>query len=561
MLSTKTSGTTKSVVVVGKESVGKSHLISALTGRTAGESNFRGSTVSVQCYRLGTTDYIDTPGILRTSDTETTRLALAELDKNDLVLLVVQATHLDEDLRDMLPLLIGKQGAVVVTFWDKVQLGEAAFEAIERLSAEAGVSLIPVNARLLTMRDRQRIDAVLSEPRTFVRQSLGVRAGWRIEPKPGLLEHRVAGPWIALLLLLLPALLTIYGANRFADLLHPIVAGWVEPWIAAVNATWPAWLRILLTAQQGEFGYGLLNMGPFLLVWALPTVLMFSLILAGYKASGLVERINTALHPWVRPLGLSGRDVVRVMIGFGCNVPAVISTRSCSSCARGPAISAIAFGAACSYQLPATLAVLAAGAASTRQNATTLTLIFMSYLLVTTLLYLRLTAAAEARSSLNVLMTPGRPFMQWPTPMAMWRESWGTIQQFFVQALPIFGVICVLASLLAQWGVLDVASSVLGPVMHVFNLPPQAALPVVLASIRKDGIFLFTANDRLDMPLTASQTLTAVYLAGVLLPCLVTALTIGRETSWLGAGRLLVRQAAFAILFSIVLAWSGRWLL
>jgi Fe2+ transport system protein B len=44
----------------------------------------------------------------------------------------------------------------------------------------------------------------------------------------------------------------------------------------------------------------------------------------------------------------------------GCNVPAVISTRGCSSCSRGTCISAIAFGSACSYQFGATLGVFSA---------------------------------------------------------------------------------------------------------------------------------------------------------------------------------------------------------
>jgi Fe2+ transport system protein B len=66
--------------------------------------------------------------------------------------------------------------------------------------------------------------------------------------------------------------------------------------------------------------------------------------LGAYKASGLVERITITLDPLLRPFGLSGRDLVRVIMGFGCNVPAVISTRACSSCSRGTCISAIAFG-------------------------------------------------------------------------------------------------------------------------------------------------------------------------------------------------------------------------
>jgi len=549
----------QTIVVVGKESVGKSQLISSLTGRSAGETNFRGSTVTVERYRVENTIFIDTPGILRKSDTETTRLALSTLDEHDNILLVVQATDLDQDLSDLLPLVAGKRGAVVVTYWDKVQPGAAAMEAVERLSSEAGVTFVTVDARRLSASDCDRISDALEERQTFLKESLQVRAGWRIEPRSGWLEHRVVGPLLAVVLLILPALATIYGANRLADLLHPIVASWLEPVIAAVNATWPIWLQIVLTAKQGEFGYGLLNMGPFLLVWALPTVMLFSLILSAYKASGLVERINVALHPYVRPFGLSGRDIVRVMMGFGCNVPAVISTRSCSSCSRGPAISAIAFGSACSYQLPATLAVLAAAAKATGARSEVLTLLFLGYLLITTLIYLRFTSGAKARSSLNVLMPPSRPFMQWPTPRALWREAAGTIRQFLFQAIPIFVAICVAASLLAYVGALARASQLLGPAMRLFDLPAQAALPVVLASIRKDGIFLLAADDGSSFSATPSQTLTAVYLAGVLLPCLVTAITIGRETGWKSMSKLLLRQAGFATLFALVLAWGGRW--
>ena len=61
--------------------------------------------------------------------------------------------------------------------------------------------------------------------------------------------------------------------------------------------------------------------------------------------------------------------------------------------------------------------------------------------------------------------------------------------------------------------------------------------------------------------MTTVQVLTGVYLAGVLFPCLVTALTIARETSWRSTGMLLLRQALFAIGFTLILAWGGRLLL
>ena len=87
--------------------------------------------------------------------------------------------------------------------------------------------------------------------------------------------------------------------------------------------------------------------------------------------------------------------------------------------------------------------------------------------------------------------------------------------------------------------------------MAIFNLPAEAALAVVLGSVRKDGLAIGLPNgdlDSLKLPLdTSVQVLTAVYLAGVLLPCLVTVLTVVRE---MGSQfvEMVGRQACFAVL-------------
>src|SRR5262245_56798318 len=110
------SGSRACVVVVGKESVGKSQLVAALTGRAAYSSNFRGSTVACETYAGDDHLFVDTPGIVRQSDTQTTQAVLDQLATSETVLLVVQATHLDDDLADLLPLTQGKHGVVAVTF-------------------------------------------------------------------------------------------------------------------------------------------------------------------------------------------------------------------------------------------------------------------------------------------------------------------------------------------------------------------------------------------------------------------------------------------------------------
>ncbi|MGH9283974.1 MAG: GTPase domain-containing protein, partial [Acidimicrobiales bacterium] len=117
-------------VVVGNENTGKSSLIAGLTGIHPQAWNFRGSTVAVQAYRAPDGTFIDTPGIVRGSDSETTRAALAELGRHDTVLLVVQATRIDTDLAELLPLVEGKRGAIAVTFWDKVAEAPDAEQAV-----------------------------------------------------------------------------------------------------------------------------------------------------------------------------------------------------------------------------------------------------------------------------------------------------------------------------------------------------------------------------------------------------------------------------------------------
>jgi Fe2+ transport system protein B len=100
-------------------------------------------------------------------------------------------------------------------------------------------------------------------------------------------------------------------------------------------------------------------------------------------------------------------------------------------------------------------------------------------------------------------------------------------------------------------------SQLINPAMGLFRLPPEAALPVILASVRKDGLLLFAEPNTVSL-LSPVQILTGVYLAGVLLPCLVTALTIAREQSFKFALGLMARQAIAAICFALVLAWGGR---
>jgi len=333
--------------------------------------------------------------------------------------------------------------------------------------------------------------------------------------------------------------------NRFAAAVEPWVQQAIAGPAAAVHASWPAWIASIAAGP-----YGLLTMGPLLLVWTVPVVTLHAILLSLYKTSGLLDRLATAMHPIVRRFGLGGRDLARVVMGFGCNVPAVIATRSCATCTRPTTMAVIAFGSACSYQMGATLGVFNAA------GHPWLALPFALVLGSSALLYARLVSPAGARQALRASVADQRVYLTMPNRRDLWRESRAHLSGFFVTALPVFAAMALVASVMEATGLLSRLASGIAPFMALFRLPPETALPMVLASVRKDGLLLLGAP-ALTSGLSSSQLLTAVFLGGVWLPCLVTAWTIGRELSWRRLGALLFRQAAFATSVALLLAWIG----
>lgn len=560
-------------LLVGAESVGKTELAAGLCGQPGRGLNFRGSTVACRAYRSDRHWWVDTPGLMRGTDTAATGLTINALAIHDRVLVVLAWDGLDAQWKAVRPDLEGKTGSVVVTFADQapaaVRHDPAAAE--QHLARQFGVPVTLVDARHLTAEQVRRIEqsdhgslpfkvglspGLIDLPGAAGKHEVGSAGqsapGGAGMPPPARADAvsralRALAPLGGLLLLLGPAAVGVFAANAIADQLEPAVDSLLDPWLERLEAGPPIAGHLL----AGD--YGLLAMGPFLLLYALPTVVFFAFFLAAYKSTGLVDRLTVAVDPWMRPWGLSGRDLVRVVMGFGCNVPAVVQTRSCAGCARGACVSAISFGSACSYQLPATLAVFSAA------GMAWLGLPYLLLLLITTLIYVRLTTPRLLRqANARLLLEPRALRLQRPRPAAIWRDARAMLGDFLRLALPVFVVICLAAAALAWSGALDLLAAWLAPAMAVFRLPPEAAIACVLGSIRKDGIAigLLGGDVGLKVALTdPGQVLAAVYLAGVALPCLVTLWTVAREMSPRFALRMAGRQLAAAMMFTAAIAW------
>ncbi|HZK19830.1 MAG TPA: ferrous iron transport protein B [Treponemataceae bacterium] len=63
----------------------------------------------------------------------------------------------------------------------------------------------------------------------------------------------------------------------------------------------------------------------------LPTILVLFFFLSLLEDSGYMARVAFVMDALLRKMGLSGRSIVPMLIGFGCSVPAILATRTISS--------------------------------------------------------------------------------------------------------------------------------------------------------------------------------------------------------------------------------------
>ncbi|MBM4247292.1 MAG: ferrous iron transporter B [Deltaproteobacteria bacterium] len=548
------------VVIAGLESVGKSAVFRLLTGWATGdEANFRGSTVHcrrAEVAQLGAT-VVDTPGVRLRVDGVATRLALAQVGAAETVLVVVRGTHLASELAALREVagsaLRRSRLAFVVTFRDRAPADLEA--ALRQLESAVGCPVLALDARRAgsaAQRDLIELVGRAALPRWGQLPELegAVRDLETIVPRATIFEHRWLGGTAAVLSLLLLFGLPVYGAFVAASALQPLIDGLViEPvtrWLAPLGVVAPV-VHALLAGD-----YGVLTLGWYSFLWAFPVVVLVGLSVALSEESGLKDRITNALDAPLRVIGLSGRDLLPVLTGFGCNVVAVFQTRACSACSRKACVSLIAYGAACSYQIGAALSLFGSG------GRPWLFAPYVALLFVVGAVHTRIWNRA-AIAQVRDLPVAERAFLQRPALRATWWRLRTVLRQFLFQAMPVFLLICAAGALLAHFGLLDVLATALGPALAWLSLPPEVAPGVVFSVIRKDGLLVLNEGQgTLLASLGTGQLLLLVYLASTLTACLVTLCTVRSEMGGRFAMVLAARQAATSVVTSMVLAAGLR---
>ena len=119
--------------------------------------------------------------------------------------------------------------------------------------------------------------------------------------------------------------LTFNVVGAWLSGLLEMVIGWLTDMVAAA----------LVAANVNEVLYGLVIDGIFNGVGSvlsfLPTIVTLFFFLSMLEDSGYMARVAFVMDKLLRRIGLSGRSIVPMLIGFGCTVPGVMASRTLSS--------------------------------------------------------------------------------------------------------------------------------------------------------------------------------------------------------------------------------------
>lgn len=140
-----------------------------------------------------------------------------------------------------------------------------------------------------------------------------------------LVLHRFVGVPIFLLVMYLMFMFTINFGGAFIDFFDGVAGALFVDGLAELLASTglPDWIILILA--QG-LGGGLQVVATFI-----PIITCLYLFLSFLEDSGYMARAAFVMDRFMRAIGLPGKAFVPMIVGFGCNVPAVMATRTLES--------------------------------------------------------------------------------------------------------------------------------------------------------------------------------------------------------------------------------------
>ena len=295
----------------------------------------------------------------------------------------------------------------------------------------------------------------------------------------------------------------------------------------------------------------------------LPLIAMFFVIMSTLEDSGYLSRSAYLMDALMKHLGLDGRAFVLQMMGFGCNVPAIMGTRVMRSRTMRLLSMLIIPLALCSARLQVFVFILAA-IFPNQNGAFALFALYIISFVVAFIVAAILSLSNQFKSQDPFVLE--LPPYRLPTIKQIVMKVWGELKQFItkVTLFMLIGtsLIWLLTALPPGAEGLDTWAGQIGkffsPIMDPIGINPFLTVSLIFGFVAKEiqlaglAVIYGLNNDalsiKLGQDLTFIEGFSYCLFSLLYIPCLTTLSTIWGESHS-------IKFTVMSVLFSLMTAW------
>jgi ferrous iron transport protein B len=386
-----------------------------------------------------------------------------------------------------------------------------------------------------------RLRAAAELARAVVRQGER-RLSWR-DRLDDVLLHPFFG-YLAFVGIMLVFFQIIYGLGSLIE--KPVLAAFDTLVQAAISALGNGTLA-------ANIATGLLQGISGGIAIVLPYLIPFLVGLGVLEDIGYLPRVAFLMDALMHRLGLHGKAIVPFILGYGCNVPAIMSTRILEEPRDRFLAAALATLVPCAARLAVVFGLVA------YYLGPALALVVYVFNLFVIAVVGRILSRFLPEDSPGLILE--MPVYRVPTVRAVLQKAWFRVREFIVEAWPILIAGSVVLALLSWFGITPLVNALVSPITWALGLPNQVGTPLLFGILRKELSLVMLAQalggSDFNQTLSSLQMMTFAVFVVFYIPCLGTLAVLRRELGGRHTSAVVALTIVVALAAALVVRLAG----